>query len=81
MKKWSIKRIKNASIGMFSANYEVIPNTEETIKAKEAYPHLFSFKAISVGDKNGQAFIVPLDESSKETAEYILRAIKAYNGK
>ena len=37
------------------------------------------FEALSVGDKDGQAFLVPLDESGIQTAKLILDAIAAYN--
>ncbi len=43
------------------------------------HPHLFGFDAISIGDNKGQAFIVPLDESDRETAELIIKSIKGFS--
>ena len=77
---WKPDEIKKASINVRSAKYEAIPANEYEEKVKKEHPEIFSFEAISIGDKKGQAFIVPLDESSRETAEYILRAIAAYDG-
>ena len=77
---WTPSRLKNATIGVRTATYEGHPGSHD-IKAlviKEKHPEIFTFEAISIGDDTGQAFIVPLDESSRETAEYILRAIAAY---
>ena len=48
---------------------------------KERYPEIFKSDAISIGDTKGQAFIIPLDESSRETADLILKAIAAYKEK
>lgn len=79
-KIWSKERIKNAIIGLREGEYEAIAKLPHEIICKLNHPELFKFKAISIGDNKGQAFIVPLDESSKETAEFILRAIKAYQG-
>lgn len=78
---WSSDRLKRASIGVRENKYEAIPTSPQEMQAKETYPQLFEFNAVSVGDENGQAFLVPLDESSKETAEYILRAIATYDAK
>lgn len=77
---WTKKRLKKASIAERVATYHAIPASpyEEAMKIK--HPGLFEFRAISIGDKTGQAFIVPLDESDRETAELILRAIQAYEG-
>ena len=77
---WPKERIKLATIGVREATYEVIPATEYEISIKLAKPEMFKFRAISIGDEKGQMFFVPLDESSLGTAEYILRAIAAYNG-
>lgn len=77
---WNPERLKNAKIGVRTATYEGIPATPNEAAMKQKHPQLFKFNAISVGDDNGQAFIVPLDESSREVAEYIIRAIAAYNG-
>jgi len=77
---WTPQRIKMARIGIRTAEYEGIPSTIHESLVKQAHPELFKFTAISIGDNSGQAFLVPLDESSKETADYILRAIAAYTG-
>lgn len=79
-KVWSLKRLKSAKIGVRTATYEAIPATPQEAEMKEKHPHLFKFEALSIGDDNGQAFLVPLDESSKETAELIIKAIAAYRG-
>lgn len=77
---WSPERLKQAKIGVRIAAYEAIPATIHEAAMKQKHPQMFKFEAISVGDDNGQAFIVPLDESSRDVAEYIIRAIAAYNG-
>ena len=77
---WSPQRLKRASLGLASGRYEATPTTPEMIDAKKRNPDLFKFDAVSIGDEGGQAFIVPLDESSLQTAMYILRAIAAYQG-
>ena len=77
---WNPERLKSVSIGVREGKYEAVPANETESQMKTLHPEIFSFSAISIGDNKGQAFIVPLDESSKETAEYIIRAIKAYNG-
>ena len=79
-KKWSPKRLKSATIGERVATYEVIPATSYEVEMRERYPQIFKFEAISIGDNKGQAFLVPLDESSREVTEYLLRAIAAYEG-
>jgi hypothetical protein len=77
---WTSTRLKKARINVRSGKYEAIPSTPREEAIKEEYPEIFKFEAISIGDNGGQAFFVPLDESSRETAEYILRAIAAYEG-
>jgi hypothetical protein len=77
---WTSTRLKKACIGVRSGKYEAIPATPREEAIKEKHPEIFKFQAISIGDNGGQAFFVPLDESSRETAEYILRAIAAYEG-
>lgn len=77
---WSLERLKRATLGIRTARYNAIPATLHEIEKQEKYPHLFEFDAISIGDNSGQAFIVPLDESGRETAELIMRAIAAYQG-
>lgn len=79
-KVWSLKRLKSAKFGVRVATYEAIPANPQEAEMKENHPQLFKFEALSIGDDNGQAFLVPLDESSKETAELIIRAIAAYSG-
>lgn len=79
-KKWDKERIKNVSIAPRIGTYEGIPATPEEEQAKKIHLEIFKFSAISIGDEAGQAFFVPLDESDRETAEYIIRAIKAYDG-
>lgn len=78
--KWSVERLKHACIAPKVATYDCEPNSSAGYAAKLTNPEIFKFEAISIGDEGGQAFIVPLDESCKETAEYILRAIAAYTG-
>ena len=78
---WSLKRLQGAKIAPYEAEYDVTPlnRTEEEIrKVRETNPELFKFRAISIGDMNGQAFIVPMDESGRGTAELIIKALKAY---
>ena len=77
---WTKKEIKNTKIAPREGIYEVIPQTIKEENMKKIHPEIFKFKAISVGDDRGQAFFVPLDENSRKTAEYILRAIAAYKG-
>lgn len=79
-KIWNTERIKGATLGLTSATYEAVNLTAEQELIKQSFPHIFKFEAISIGDGKGQLFLVPLDESSKENAEYILRAIAAYKG-
>ena len=79
-KVWSLERLKSAKISVRTATYEGIPANEQEEMMKKLHPEIFSFEAISIGDGNGQAFLVPLDESSKETAELIIKAIAAYQG-
>lgn len=79
-KIWSKERIKNVNFGINSARYNIKPKTRHLKELEKKHPELFNFEAISIGDNDGQLFFVPLDESSKENAEYILRAIKAYKG-
>ena len=77
---WDIERLKAATVGDRVGQYEGIPATAREEAIKKSHPHIFSFQAVSIGDDNGQAFLVPLDESSGETAKLILRAIAAYEG-
>jgi len=77
---WSIERLKKASLAPHVAEYEAVAGTLEQVTMKRLHPALFKFEAISVGDGSGQAFIVPLDESGKGTAELILKALAAYKG-
>ena len=77
--EWSLDRLKKATLGARVASYKAIPTTEQEKAAAERYPKVFKFQAVSIGDKNGQAFFVPLDESSKKTAELIINAIAAYS--
>ena len=77
---WNLDRLKMATIAPLTAKYKGIAETEAQIAVEIAHPELFYFSAISIGDDHGQACIIPLDESSKTTAELILRAIAAYKG-
>jgi len=77
---WTLARLKKAAIASRTAKYEAIPATEHERKVKEVCPDMFVFDALSVGDNDGQAFFVPLDESNREVAELIIRAIIAYEG-
>jgi hypothetical protein len=81
MMDWSIDRLKKATLGEKSGSYKVIPKTERELNISKINPEIFEFEAISIGDRSGQALFIPLDESSKKTAEYILRAIASYKGK
>jgi len=78
--KWSVERIKGAVIGTRSSEYLANPKSEYEKNMFKTYPHLANFEALSIGDIAGQALLIPLDESSREVAEYVLRAIKAYEG-
>lgn len=78
--KWNKERLKNAAIGDRIAKYKAIPANAAEALYEKSHPEIFNFEAISIGDDGGQAFLIPLDESDNETAEYILRAIKAYQG-
>lgn len=80
MSNWSKERIKGASFAPREATYEVIPASSREELFKVTHPHLFKLKALSIGDEHGQLCIIPLDESSRETGEFILRAIAAYQG-
>jgi hypothetical protein len=75
---WSAERMSGASIAPRVGKYEAIPQTDHESWVKEINPELFTFETVSVGDTGGQLFFVPLDESSKENAEFILEAIKFY---
>lgn len=78
---WSLKRLQGAAIAPKEALYDVTPlcrSEAEIAEVRKSNPELFKFKAISVGDGHGQAFIVPLDESGRGTAELIIKALKAY---
>ena len=77
---WSPTRLKAALLGLKTFKYEVLPVGQNEMVLKTIFPKTFGFEGISVGDASGQAFIVPLDESSMETARYIMRAIAAYEG-
>ena len=78
---WSKEEIKEATIAPRIGIYEFIPQTTREEKVKEKRPDMFRFNTLSIGlNRKGQLFFVPLDESSKENAEYILRAIAAYKG-
>lgn len=78
MTDWSISRLSSASIAPRKGHYTAVPQTPEEYAYRDTHPELFSFEAMSVGDKGGQAFLVPLDESSEATAELIIAAINAY---
>lgn len=78
MTNWSAERMSGASIAPRIGQYEAIPQTYHESRVKETNPELFTFETVSVGDTGGQLFFVPLDESSKENAEFILEAIKFY---
>ena len=69
---WTKERLQAASLVPTEGTYEAHPKDLFGLKLKEKHPHIFNFEAISFGDGDGQAFFVPLDESSKETAEFIL---------
>lgn len=79
MKDWSLERLKRATKGSLIAEYEGFPENFIGKELKKSNPDIFKFKAISVGDKEGQCFLVPLDESSEETCNLILKAIQFYD--
>lgn len=70
--------MSGASLAPQIGRYEAIPQSDREYKVKVTHPHLFEFDTVSVGDGKGQLFFVPLDESSKENAEFILEAINFY---
>ena len=73
---WSKERLSKISLGIRTSKYKAIPDTP--LPPYQEY--LLNFEGLSIGDDNGQLCIIPLDDCSKETAEYILKAIKAYSG-
>ena len=75
---WTKKEALGASLAPRKGTYEVLPASVIELGFKQTHPHLFTFEAVSVGDENGQMFLVPLDESSEETVKFILKAIKFY---
>lgn len=77
---WTPERLKKATQGERVGRYQAMPATSLEAVLLLGHPQNFRFNAISVGDDAGQAFLVPLDESSPEVAAYILRAIAAYQG-
>ena len=60
----------------FSATYRVIAAANHSTERLAALGarDLLQFEALSVGTKNGQVAIVPLDESSRENARLIAAA-------
>lgn len=75
---WTKDRLLAAGLAPREGKYEVIPATPHEEFMKTLHPHLFSFNAVSIGDDSGQLCVVPLDESSKESAQFIVEAIKFY---
>ena len=81
MSKWENERIKNVNIGSLSAVYKVTPVSYAEKQAFKTNPEIFEFEALSIGNNAGQMCIIPLDDSSKENAEYIVEALKYYAGR
>ncbi len=79
MSKWENERIKNVYIGPLSAAYKVTPTSYAEKQAFKTKPEMFEFEALSIGDNAGQMCIIPLDDSSRENAEYIIKALKYYS--
>lgn len=79
MKDWTLERLKGASIAPIEATYKAIPETVQQRIIALTNPELFTFQAISIGDDEGQAFIVPMDESGKGTVELIFKALAQYD--
>lgn len=75
---WSSDRLKEISIAPRTGTYEAIPQSDHEYKVKATHPHLFTFQTVSIGDAKGQMCFVPLDESSEETAKFIVEAVKFY---
>ena len=75
---WTLERLKGARINVREGHYKAIPEDDRARAFEQIDPSLFDFRAISIGDGGGQAFIVPLDESSRIAADLILAAIKAH---
>ena len=77
--EWSLSRLQNAKIAPYEATYEAVDLSDELERIKLKQGDIFKFKAISIGDEDGQAFFVPLEESGRVTTELILKALKAYH--
>lgn len=75
---WSSDRLKDVSLAPRVGTYECVPQSDHEYKVKATHPHLFSLQAVSIGDSKGQMCLVPLDESSEETAKFIVEAVKFY---
>lgn len=78
MSDWDLDRLCGASLAPKKATYKVVPTKEYQIAVFKTNPELFEFEAVSVGDDDGQAFIIPLDESSEEVADLVITALKFY---
>jgi len=68
--------LRNLSVGPNKAKYEAIPGNSGQQAVKEECPELFEFEAVSIGNKDGQFCLVPLDESSEANALLIVNALK-----
>lgn len=78
MSSWDLDRLCGASLAPKKATYKAVPSTPYQIAVSETNPELFEFEAVSVGDDEGQAFIIPLDESSEEVAGIVIKALEFY---
>lgn len=65
------------SVAPRAARYQVV-NDDPKVQARLEALGLDKFTALSIGTESGQLCIVPLDESSRENAEFIVRACNAY---
>ena len=75
--KWNKDRIAKASLAPRTAQYEVIPVSDQEKAAKIAHPQLFNFHALSIGDDGGQLCFIPLDEADRESAKLLIKIIEA----
>jgi hypothetical protein len=68
----------NWSVAPRIGKYQVLPGNEEERIALEKIGGI-TFEALSVGTRNGQVAIIPLDESNRDNANLIVSAPKLLN--
>lgn len=66
------------SIAPRVGKYQVVPGNEEERLALEKIGGI-TFEALSVGTRNGQVAIIPLDESNRDNANLIAAAPRLLN--